>query len=141
MRVDSFNGPYRFLSNFYPSPIVIQKHISAPTVEHAYQAFKMTKLENAIEILAAPTPGMTKRLAKNLPIRPDWDEIKMEVMEHLLTLKFAQNPDLAQKLLNTGTMELIEGNTWGDRFWGVCNGYGENNLGKLLMKIRSDIGP
>ena len=32
--------------------------------------------------------------------------------------------------------ELVEGNTWGDKVWGVCDGVGENNLGKTLMRIR-----
>jgi len=28
------------------------------------------------------------------------------------------------------------GNHWGDRYWGVCDGKGENNLGKIQMGIR-----
>jgi predicted NAD-dependent protein-ADP-ribosyltransferase YbiA (DUF1768 family) len=39
----------------------------------------------------------------------------------------------------TGDEELVEGNWWNDTFWGVCNGVGENNLGKLLMKIRAEL--
>lgn len=48
-------------------------------------------------------------------------------------------PYLREKLLATGDAELVEGNTWGDRFWGVCNGVGQNWLGRLLMQVRDEI--
>lgn len=38
-----------------------------------------------------------------------------------------------------GDAELIEGNTWGDRIWGVCDGVGENRLGKILMRVRAEM--
>jgi len=60
-------------------------------------------------------------------------------METLLREKFSKDPELRAKLLNTGTSKLVEGNTWGDRFWGVCRGQGENNLGRLLMKVREEL--
>ena len=50
-----------------------------------------------------------------------------------------QNPELGNKLLETGNQELVEGNTWGDIFWGVCNGKGQNWLGKILMMVRDEI--
>ena len=59
-------------------------------------------------------------------------------MEDFLRQKFTDS-DLKEKLLATGDAELIEGNHWGDVIWGVCNGIGENNLGKLLMNIRNDL--
>jgi hypothetical protein len=46
---------------------------------------------------------------------------------------------LKQLLLATGDKELIEGNTWGDTFWGVCNGIGQNHLGKILMAKRTEL--
>ena len=43
-----------------------------------------------------------------------------------------------EKLLDTGNAELQEGNNWGDRYWGVDlkTGYGENRLGRIIMKVR-----
>jgi predicted NAD-dependent protein-ADP-ribosyltransferase YbiA (DUF1768 family) len=41
-------------------------------------------------------------------------------------------------LIDTGNEELCEFNTWGDTFYGVCNGVGKNILGKLLMEIRDE---
>jgi len=58
-------------------------------------------------------------------------------MAQCLRLKFADFP-LLGSLLATGTEELIEGNKHNDTFWGVCAGVGENNLGKLLMRVRAD---
>jgi len=52
--------------------------------------------------------------------------------------KFKQE-DLKQMLLDTGDQELVEGNTWNDTFWGVCRGEGQNNLGKILMKVRMEL--
>jgi predicted NAD-dependent protein-ADP-ribosyltransferase YbiA (DUF1768 family) len=52
--------------------------------------------------------------------------------------KFAQNPELYNQLKDTGTEEIVEGNWWYDKYWGVCNGEGENHLGKLLMWIRDN---
>ena len=60
-------------------------------------------------------------------------------MLNLVRAKFKQNPGLAEKLLNTGERELVEGNQWGDTFWGVCSGKGENVLGKILMQVRLEI--
>jgi len=62
----------------------------------------------------------------------------MQMMEELLRLKF-ESPELRKLLLETGEHELIEGNNWGDRFWGVVDGVGDNHLGKLLMKIRAEL--
>jgi predicted NAD-dependent protein-ADP-ribosyltransferase YbiA (DUF1768 family) len=56
-------------------------------------------------------------------------------MYAVLDLKFSQNAYLLNKLRQI-TGEIVEDNTWGDTFWGQCNGMGQNQLGKLLMKIR-----
>ena len=60
-------------------------------------------------------------------------------MYQIVKCKFEQNEDLKIKLLNTGNSELIEGNTWGDKIWGKVNGVGQNNLGKILMRIRKEL--
>lgn len=85
------------------------------------------------------TSGKCKAFGKTMTIRSDWKQIKLKVMENLLRQKFSQGTELSQKLLETYPKELIEGNTWNDTFWGVCNNVGKNNLGKLLMKIRREL--
>lgn len=73
-----------------------------------------------------------------MSLRPDWEYIRVDVMTELVRKKFSQEP-LRSQLIATGDAELIEGNWWNDTFWGVCNGVGENNLGKILMKVRDEI--
>ena len=82
------------------------------------------------------TPGQVKRSGTRVQLREDWEDIKLNIMEEVNYLKFAQHKDLRVKLLATGQEELVEGNTWGDKFWGVCDNEGQNWLGKILMKVR-----
>jgi ribA/ribD-fused uncharacterized protein len=140
--IDSFSGDYAFLSNFYPSPIVIhitkEDTVIAPTVEHYFQYAKTPSAEEGFEILAAATPGEAKRLGRKCNLRKDWESIKDFVMLDALRDKFS-DPELRAKLLATGDEFLVEGNHWGDTYWGVCNGKGRNMLGSLLMKVREEI--
>ncbi len=137
--IDKFDGEYSFLSNFYYSPITpFKDNIEYPTVEHAFQACKTTDISIRKTIAHQPTPGKAKRIGRHVVLRDDWKDIKDQVMYDALKAKF-RNPVLRRKLIATGEEELIEGNWWGDTYWGVCNGIGENHLGKLLMRIREEI--
>jgi ribA/ribD-fused uncharacterized protein len=139
MAIDRFIGQYRFLSNFHPS-VVTYEGKEYSTIEHAYQAAKTIDLGERETIRLAQTPGIAKRAGKKVNLRDDWDEIKVPVMTGLVWQKF-QEPGLRQQLLDTGSEELIEGNTWGDRFWGVSRGTGQNWLGRILMKVRGELAP
>ncbi len=134
MAIDSFHGEHRFLSNFWPAVVTLD-HEHYPSVEHAYVAAKTLDAAKRKAIATVPTPGAVKRLGRSLVLREDWDTIKLDVMRDLVGQKF-EHPDLRALLLATGDEELIEGNTWGDVFWGVCRGKGENHLGKILMAVR-----
>lgn len=135
--IDKFDGDYAFLSNFYFSPIK-EGVITYPTVEHYFQAQKTTNPETRFFISKAANPSEAKRRGRRVELRSDWEDIKFSLMERGLRAKF-MIPELREKLLATGEEELVEGNWWGDTCWGVCNGVGENNLGKLLMKIREEL--
>lgn len=136
--IDKFDGTeYGFLSNFYSSPIQYEG-IVYPTVEHMFQALKALDIETRKKIANAATPGQAKRLGRSVALREDWEEVKVDVMRTALQLKFS-DPTLRAKLIATGDAELIEGNTWNDRFWGVCRGSGKNMLGLLLMELRSSL--
>lgn len=137
MKIAGFHNEFRFLSNFWPSKIVVCG-LTFPTVEHAYQALKSPRREAWLEILDQPTPGRAKRLGAFVHIRPNWDQLKIPIMRMLLRKKF-QIPELRKGLIETRPFHLEETNTWGDTFWGVNNGKGENHLGKLLMQIRNEI--
>jgi N-glycosidase YbiA len=137
MIIDSFSGEYEFLSNFYPCEIILDR-IKYPSIEHAFQAKKAVDKESRYLILQCETPGKAKKMGRKIKIRDDWESIKIGVMIKFLRQKFAY-PELKEKLINTGDAELVEGNWWNDIFWGVCNGVGENHLGKCLMQIRDEI--
>lgn len=134
--IESFSGEYRFLSNFYPVEVVLDG-VTYPSVEHAYQAAKTLDLEKRKEILGV-TPGFAKRLGQQLKLRPDWNDVKLSVMTRLNEQKYMR-PDLREKLCDTYPQDLVEGNTWGDTFWGVCDGKGSNHLGQILMTIRMQL--
>jgi hypothetical protein len=137
MAIDSFRGKYRFLSNFFPA-LCNYEGIVYPTVEHGYQAAKSLDPVVRQTVMKALTAQEAKHMGRSIALRSDWESVKLGVMEDLLRLKFA-NREVANLLLLTGSEELVEGNWWGDTFWGVCHGIGENHLGRLLMKIREDI--
>lgn len=136
--IDSFRDEYRFLSNFWPCQIISIDGIVYPSVEHAYQAAKTVSFEEKKPIQYAYTAGIAKNLGQKVTKRSDWEEIKQSVMLELVRKKF-KSPILAKLLLHTGNAELIEGNYWGDTYWGICNNVGQNNLGKILMQVRSEI--
>lgn len=135
--INAFDGEYRFLSNFLTA-YVEYDHNTYKSVEHAYQAAKTLDYDYRAKIHYALTAAEAKKLGRRTPLREDWEEIKVDVMKQLLVEKF-QFPVLRKKLLETGDQELVEGNWWGDTFWGVCNGIGQNMLGKLLMEVREEI--
>ena len=132
--IDSFHGEYAFLSNYYDSPIFYDG-ILYPTVEHAFQAAKTTVFIQRIIIANKKSPGQAKCAGRRVTLRDNWDDIKLYIMKELIILKFT-NPKLKSALLNTKDAELIERNTWNDTYWGICNGIGENHLGKILMEVR-----
>ena len=141
--INSFEGKYAFLSNFYPSTFT-HDGIEYPTVEHFFQAAKTIDIAEKKAIAAADTPGKAKRMGRAVKLRPDWEKVKVYYMELGLRLKFC-NIELREKLRATGDEELIEGNYWCDNTWGDCScdackdQPGRNMLGKLLMQVRNEI--
>lgn len=135
--IDRFMGKYWFLSNFYPAPVEMDGKIW-PTVEHAYQACKTNDPVVRGRILMVAKPGTAKYLGQRVKLRQDWEDMKLDVMKILVTRKF-KDQELAKKLLATKDIQLVEGNYWGDTFWGVYNGSGENHLGKILMEVRGKL--
>ena len=136
-RIDRFRGAHAFLSNFHRHPFDWQGR-TWPTSEAAYQAAKTRDEAERECIRAAPSPAAAKRLGRRVALRADWEHVKDDVMRSVLDAKFAV-PQLRDALLATGDAKLVEGNTWGDVHWGVCDGRGRNQLGRTLMAIRDDI--
>lgn len=134
--IEDFAGEYRFLSNFYPAQIRFEK-ITFPTVEHAFQAAKSQERSERLKIANTKSPARAKSLGRQVTLRKDWESVKVDIMRQLVEKKFTVHQDLRNRLLATGDADLIEGNTWNDCFWGVCNGRGRNHLGRILMDVRA----
>lgn len=144
--IKGFFGEYRFLSNFEELKIAIPYTSRTcsfvtyyfPSSEAAYMAAKSNDISYLAQLETA-TPAQAKRLGKNVELVDNWDHIRLDAMYYAVLLKFYLNQDLREKLKATGPKYLEETNNWGDRFWGVTDGYGENNLGKILMEVRSQV--
>lgn len=137
MSITRFVGKYEFLSNMYPVILHLNGELY-PSAEHAFQAMKSLDKDVRLGMSVCPSAKEAKRAGRRIKLRPDWEEVKVDIMYQVLKAKFA-DPTLAQLLKETGEEELIEGNTWGDTFWGVCRGKGRNELGKLLMRVRTEL--
>ena len=133
--IESFTGEYEFLSNFYVCPVTYNG-ITYKSSEHAYQAAKALTKEDHDAVMNCKTPGQAKRMGAKIQIKPDWDKIKNRVMFDIVYNKFDQNKEIREKLFATCDELLVEGNYWGDCYWGICGGKGLNYLGKILMEIR-----
>ena len=123
---------YYFLSNMYPCNITYNGH-TFKCSESAFQAQKDLSRTSEFEMLDG---YKAKKLGRKVNIRSDWESVKLDIMREILRIKF-QDPVLANKLLSINE-PIIEDNTWNDTFWGICNGVGENHLGKLLEEIKMD---
>ncbi len=158
--IETFRGNNFFLSNMKPLEnwITTDHGIDVPTSEHAYQAAKFNNnLVLHENICAARAADGDNRIfadglaAKELAhkyqefgviIVDDWEVAKRGIMLSITRKKYEKNPDLAEMLLGTGDQEIVEGNDWGDRDWGVDpigSDNGENNLGKIIMQVRDEL--
>lgn len=139
--ITHFAGRFRFLSNFYPAPMRFRVHgedMDFPTSEHAYQACKCDDFQDSRAISHLQTPGQAKEYGGRIKMRPGWEDTKIMRMRDILLVKFATHSPLREALLGTADAELVEGNTWGDKFWGKVDGVGENWLGRMLMFVRTE---
>lgn len=137
MTIDNFRRKYFFLSNFYIAPVTFEG-LTYQNNEAAFQAAKCLQKQDRIPFTEMD-PSTAKHTGRHVHLRKDWENVKYQIMEDIVRNKFQQNPDLAQKLIATKDAYLEEENTWGDRIWGTINHLGENHLGKILMKIRTEL--
>lgn len=139
-----FTGEWASLDNFALTPVNVDIGHGMkeyPTSEHAYAAAKAKYPSAAEEIRLESDPGLAKELGRSCVLREEWEQVKFQVMWHVLQAKFDQHPEAVAKLLETGERRIYEGNTWGDNIWGVVSTgkkryIGRNALGSMLMELR-----
>ena len=143
-KITSFKDEYRFLSNFYQSPVTLDG-LTYPNAEAAFQAQKCEKEEDKVKYTLVKNPVVAKRMGKKEPNLPEnWREISYGIMLEVVRAKFSL-PEMKEKLLTTGDAELVEGNNHHDNLWGDCAcprctaKVGQNRLGKILMQVREEL--
>ena len=75
----------------------------------------------------------------------EWDHRKIQIMTSLVRQKIEEHPEIAVALIATEGIDLVEKNNWHDNFWGDCSclrcyKIGENQLGKVWMALRDELG-
>ena len=130
-----FRGDNYYLSNFYETPVTYEG-ITYQNNEAAFQAQKCLNPKDRIQF-AGMNATEAKKFGRSVSLRPDWERVKTGIMRAVVHAKFSQHPELAEKLMATGSAYLAEGNTWQDRVWGIDeNRNGANLLGIILMEER-----
>ena len=144
----AFRGDNFFLSNLAPCQVTLPAADGLPAMafdstEKAYMAWK-TLDQSVREKIAGMDSKEAKKLShqEGFPLRePYTDEGRLAIMKELVSQKFSdRNPELKEKLLATDEATLMEGNTWGDTFFGfdLKKGCGQNHLGRLIMERRTE---
>ena len=150
--IAGFFNEYRWLSNHYLVPIQtgpVGLSLIFPSNEHAFMYRKLgVEDKNYVEYkkIIEMTSAQVKAWGKTIKLRPDWDKVKKKIMFDINYSKFAQHPDLKEKLLATGKKNLEERNYFKDSYWGTAESWndmnykfefaGQNWLGKILMMVR-----
>lgn len=143
--ISCFKNNFSFLSNFSESKIEYKDY----TYSNAEAAFHAQKNESSVFKLSMQfcDPSLAKKEGRRIKLRPDWEEVKDNIMYEIVKAKFEQNKYLKIRLLLTKDKELVEGNSWHDNYWGVCRCErcikvkhpDSNNLGRILMKVREEL--
>lgn len=129
-----------YMSNFSRHPVELDGR-RWPTSEHYFQGMKFVEAEHQESIRLASSPTIAARLGRSRqrPLRPDWEQVKEDVMRTALRAKFDQHAELRLRLLATGDAPLVE-HTANDSYWGDGgDGSGRNRLGALLMEVRDEL--
>lgn len=140
----------KWLSTFNKANPFEYEGLTYPTVEHAFHAQKVNDekkdeyqllfTKDDVEPSEAKKMGGKKYFTENnYTLRDDWNQIKLQLMEDITKIYYDKNPDMFEKLKETGDKLLIHTGFRIDDYWGVKSGKGENNHGKILMKIRNDL--
>lgn len=140
IKIPYYETSYFALHNFSAHSI-LYKDILYHTVEHAYHSSKFDDENIKKEIQNAKSPLLAHELGLKYKSgrKSDWDQIKVDVLYEIIKEKVSQHEEVKNTLLSTGDDEIVEDNP-NDEFWGNGkDGNGQNNTGKILMRIRREL--
>ena len=146
-----------FLSNFYPAPFTDERNgltyfcMEQYIMKKKQELFEPENIELAQKIMESTDQAKIKRYGQGLQNFSDeiWAEARVIVAYEGLMMKFSQNPRIKRALLKTRDSMIYEAAPR-DRNWGIGFGpqdallvdpseYGENLLGKTLMRVRDEL--
>ena len=148
----AYHSEFSPFSNLYPARIIHKGSLREfITAEQAYQYRKCTELNQAKQanlIMLTREVYEMRQLGREAGTSEEWERIKEEVMYEILLMKFEQDEELQEKLLLSGTLELVEATP--DKEWGAgCSlnskamkshsWTGKNRQGIILMRVRSTL--
>lgn len=142
--IEEFKGEHRYLSNFFDYSFSFHGRMFASS-EHAFQACKTFDPEEQKIVQEARSPREAKAAGQLVTLRPDWREVRDQLMYLVVKEKFRQSPALNARLQETHGVYLMEGNEWGDTYWGMVwhplmeEWVGQNKLGLILMQVREEL--
>jgi ribA/ribD-fused uncharacterized protein len=142
-------GPHGWLGNLAPYPVRHDGRVWR-TSEALFQGLRFddATIQETIRRQKSPMAGkFTARHYKAKMVVVPWSRQDLANMEMVLRLKLEQHPELRQKLLVTGSRQIIEDCTsrphGSGLFWGAARNdgqwVGKNRLGKLWMKLREEV--
>ena len=141
LKITSFTGYFEFLHNNFMTPVYYEGSLY-PSVTHAYHAARSTDETTRRAIINADSFHTVATIASRIQDPEDWPTRRLDIMERLVRDKFRRSKELQEKLKATEKRELImtyEDEKKGNFYWGMVNGKGQNQLGRILMKIRDDV--
>ena len=133
-------------SNFFPAAIASPDGVTYPSGEHWWQSAKYieTAPELAAKIQAAGTVDEAHTLSHTEghdKHRPDWDDVKYDILLSILRAKFAQHEALANALCATEGREIVnvDSDAWAGMQAPGGIATGSNHVGKALMIVREEL--
>jgi predicted NAD-dependent protein-ADP-ribosyltransferase YbiA (DUF1768 family) len=142
--IDFFEKEFFWLSNTFPSPIKIKDYVF-PSAENACFASAFGSSPEIVKKFEKENPIDSRKLFKELYSThrefylKNFHKLRVQTVKKIILLKFQQHEYLREKLLLTKDFKLNNGNNWGEVFWGVSGGSGENMLGKIIQEVREQL--
>ena len=146
----------KWLSTFNVANPFKYNGMEYPTVEHAFHAQKVADEDPMVETYrialstnvddvlkpneAKKFGGKTSFKENDFTLRDDWNSVRLKIMEEIEREYYMANKELIEKLIETEEKLLIHKGFGIDDYWGVKgdDDKGENNHGKILMKLREE---
>lgn len=141
------NEPFGGLSNMAGGFPLHVNGFRVLTAEALYQACRFPHMPEVQTLIIEQKSPMTAKMTSKphrRNSRPDWDQVRVNIMRWCLRVKVAQHWDaFAGLLLQTGDRQIVE-QSRRDDFWGAKpvdehTLIGMNMLGQLLMELREEV--